>query len=77
MKTLRQSRIALTRGADPRAETEICLLMLAAPSLSENTDALYARVANLEKKIENATQEHQEEFIKSERINFEEDALSE
>ncbi|WP_295095477.1 RnfABCDGE type electron transport complex subunit D [Ruminococcus sp.] len=32
---------------------------------------------NLEKKIENATQEHQEEFIKSERINFEEDALSE
>ncbi len=52
MKTLRQSRIALTRGADPRAETEICLLMLATPSLSENTDALFARVANLEKKIE-------------------------
>ena len=52
MKTLRQSRIALTRGADPRAETEICLLLLATPSLSENTDALFARVANLEKKIE-------------------------
>ncbi len=53
MRTIRQSRLAITRGADARSEAEICLLMLAAPRLSDDTDALFARISALEKKVEN------------------------
>ncbi len=52
LRTIRQSRIALSRGVDPRAETEICMLLLSKPALSQETDALFARVAAVEKKIE-------------------------
>ncbi len=53
MKTLRQTRINLSRGSDPRSETEICLLMLAKPSLSEETESLTARIEALEAKLAN------------------------
>ena len=51
LKTLRQTRQALSRGSDPRSEVEICLLLLARPNLSENTDALTARIEALEKRL--------------------------
>ena len=51
LKTLRQTRQALSRGSDPRSEVEICLLLLARPNLSENSDALTARIEALEKRL--------------------------
>ena len=51
LKTLRNTRQALSRGADPRSEIEICLILLARPNLSEDTAALTARIASLENKL--------------------------
>ncbi len=51
LRTLRNTRQALSRGADPRSEIEICLILLARPNLSEDTAALTARIESLENKL--------------------------
>ncbi len=52
IKMLRQVRQAISKGTDARAEVEVCLLMLAKPSLSEDAAALTARIEVLENKVE-------------------------
>lgn len=50
--TVQQTLQELSRSSNKRADMEICLLRISKPRLNDNLTALTARVANLEKRIE-------------------------